>query len=58
MMCISGPLGAELQKNQICMLETGIEQVRDIHQQPHSHDFSALTLHSGLAIKGRIGQLQ
>lgn len=44
-------------KNQICMLGTGIVRICDIHQQSHSHDFSALTLHSGLAIKERIGQL-
>lgn len=57
-MCISRPLGGELQKNGICMLETGFEQIHDIHKQHHSHDFSALTLPSGLAIKERIGQLQ
>lgn len=39
------------------MFETGIEQIHDVHHQPHSHDFSALTLHSGLAIKERVGQL-
>lgn len=56
-MCISRPLGAELQRNGIYMLETGFEQIRDIHKQPHSCDFSALTLPSSLAIKERIGQL-
>lgn len=44
-------------KKEICMLETHFEQIRDINEQPHSHDFSALTLPSGLAIKERIGQL-
>lgn len=39
------------------MLETGFEQMYDINKQPHSPDFSALTLPGGLAIKERIGQL-
>lgn len=39
------------------MFETGIEQIHDVHHQPRSHDFTALTLHSGLAIKERVGQL-
>lgn len=55
-MCISRPLGAELQRNGICMLETGFEKIRDIHKQPHSCNFGALTLPSGLATKERIDQ--
>lgn len=52
-MCISRSLGGELKKKkkEICMLETGFEQMYDINKQPHSHDFSALILPSGLAIK-------
>lgn len=38
-------------------LKLAFEQIHDVHQQPRSHDFSALTLHSGLAIKERVGQL-
>lgn len=50
--------GRRTSEKGICMLETGFEQICDIHKQPHSRDFSALTLPSGLAIKERIGQLQ